>query len=179
MDPYQILGVSKTASDKEIADAYRRLARKYHPDLNKDNPEAEEKMKEINAAYGRIQDMRAGKIPPSGQGFAEANTPPYGQNPYGAGSYGPYGSGQGGYGTGSYGPYGYGPFGPFGPYRTYRTVRRVRPFSILRFFLTLMLLSFLMRACAFLSFQFSYYPTESPPPYQQSEPQVTRPSGEI
>ncbi len=165
MDPYQILGVLKTASDQEIADAYRRLARKYHPDLNQNDPSAEEKMKEVNAAYQRIQDIRAGKVPPQNPGFD-----PYGQDPYGAGNYGPFGNG-----TGGYGPYSY---GPFGPYRTYRTVRRVRPFSFFRFFLTLMLLSFLMRACALISFQFSYYPTDNPPPYQ-TEPQNGRPSGEI
>ena len=169
MDPYQILGVAPTASDQEVTDAYRRLARKYHPDLNKDNPAAEEKMKEINAAYGRIRDMRAGKAPPNDQGFD-----PYGQNPYGAGGYNPFGSQ-----TGGYGPYGYGPFGPYRAYRTYRTVRRVRPFSFFRFLLTLMLLSFLMRACALLSFQFSYYPTETPPAYHETDPQNGRPSEEL
>lgn len=163
MDPYQILGVSPSASDQEISEAYRRLARKYHPDLNKDNPAAEEKMKQINAAYARIEDMRSGKVPPNGQGFGQANTPPYGQNPYG---------------NGGFGPYGYGPFGPYRTYRTYRTVRRVRPFSLFRFLLTLMLLSFLMRACALISFQFAYYPTDNPPPYQ-SEPQNGRPNSEI
>ena len=51
-DYYDILGVSKTASDEEIKKAFRKLARKYHPDVNRDNPkEAEEKFKEINEAY--------------------------------------------------------------------------------------------------------------------------------
>jgi len=50
-DYYQILGVSRNASEKEIKQAYRRLARKHHPDLNPDDKSAEAKFKEINAAY--------------------------------------------------------------------------------------------------------------------------------
>lgn len=50
IDYYKVLGVSKSASDKEIKAAYRKLARKYHPDLNPDNKEAELKFKEINEA---------------------------------------------------------------------------------------------------------------------------------
>jgi curved DNA-binding protein len=50
IDYYKILGVPKTATEKEIKSAYRKLARKYHPDLNPDNKEAERKFKEINEA---------------------------------------------------------------------------------------------------------------------------------
>lgn len=50
VDYYKILGINKTATDKEIKKAYRKLARKYHPDLNPDNKEAEKKFKEINEA---------------------------------------------------------------------------------------------------------------------------------
>ena len=56
-DLYTILGVSKTASDSEIKSAYRKLARKYHPDLNKDNPSAADKFKEISCAYDILGDM--------------------------------------------------------------------------------------------------------------------------
>lgn len=60
-DPYQILGVSEKDNDETIKQAYRELARKYHPDNYKDNPLSElasEKMKEINQAYDQIVDMR-------------------------------------------------------------------------------------------------------------------------
>lgn len=50
VDPYSILGVSRTASQDEIKNAYRNLAKKHHPDLNPGNKEAEKKFKEINAA---------------------------------------------------------------------------------------------------------------------------------
>lgn len=54
MTPYEILNVKKDSTDDEIKKAYRNLAKKYHPDLNKDNPQAEEKFKEINEAYDKI-----------------------------------------------------------------------------------------------------------------------------
>ena len=52
---YETLEVSENASADEIKKAYRKLARKYHPDVNKD-PKAEEKFKEINAAYEVLSD---------------------------------------------------------------------------------------------------------------------------
>ena len=63
-DPYKVLGVSASASDEEVKDAYRKLAKKYHPDQYTDSPLAElasEKMKEINEAYETLSDPQKRK----------------------------------------------------------------------------------------------------------------------
>lgn len=57
MDPYQVLGITRGASDEEVKKAYRALSRKYHPDANVNNPykeQAEEKFKQIQQAYDQI-----------------------------------------------------------------------------------------------------------------------------
>jgi curved DNA-binding protein len=56
IDYYQILGVAKTATDKEIKNAFRKLARKYHPDLNPDNDEAKRKFQQLNEANEVLSD---------------------------------------------------------------------------------------------------------------------------
>ena len=55
-DPYEVLGVERTATSVEIKREYRKLAKKYHPDLNPDNEEAEQKFKEANLAYEILSD---------------------------------------------------------------------------------------------------------------------------
>lgn len=60
-DYYSILGVERTASQEDIKKAYRKLSREYHPDLNPDNKEAEEKFKELSAAYSVLSDINKRK----------------------------------------------------------------------------------------------------------------------
>ena len=91
-DPYQVLGISRGASDEEIKKAYRSLSRKYHPDANINNPNkaaAEEKFKQVQQAYDQIMKEK------------EMGTS------YGGGNYGSYGSygGFGGFGDFGFGGY--------------------------------------------------------------------------
>ena len=61
-DYYEVLGVARNADDAAIKKAYRKLAKKYHPDMNKDNPSAEEKFKEVTEAYNILSDKEKRKL---------------------------------------------------------------------------------------------------------------------
>src|ERR1700716_4531180 len=98
-DPYDILGVSKNASAAEIKSAFRRLAKKLHPDANKHDPKAATRFAELNAAYEIVGDSDKrkafdrgeidGEGKPRFQGFEGA------QGRGGAGGFNPGGAGVG------------------------------------------------------------------------------------
>lgn len=58
-DPYEVLGVSREASEQEVTQAYRKLAKKYHPDLNPGDENAHKRMAEVNVAYEEIKSGKA------------------------------------------------------------------------------------------------------------------------
>ena len=104
-DPYEVLGIQRGASDDEIKKAYRAKCKRWHPDLNPNDPTAEEHFKEVQAAYDAITKGETG--PQMGGGYGGA----YGQQPGGA-SYGGYYQQQS-YGGQQNGDFGFG-FDPFG-----------------------------------------------------------------
>lgn len=85
-DPYSVLGVKKTASEAEIKKAFRTLAKKYHPDANKNDPKAEKKFKEISGAYELVSDKD--KRAAYDRGEIDANGQPRGFASQGAGGFG-------------------------------------------------------------------------------------------
>ena len=91
-DYYEVLGVSKGATDDELKKAYRKLAKKYHPDANPDNPkEAEAKFKEVNEAYEVLSDSQKRRMYDQ---FGTADPQGFGggQGPFGQGGYYSYSS---------------------------------------------------------------------------------------
>lgn len=92
-NPYEILGLSQNATEEQVTQAYRKLAKKYHPDLNPGDKNAEEKMRQINAAYEQIRAQKHGgaKYEQSDGSYTSDN----GQSA-GGGGYWSYGGGGGG-----------------------------------------------------------------------------------
>ncbi|MCB2096928.1 MAG: DnaJ C-terminal domain-containing protein [Parvularculaceae bacterium] len=105
-NPYSVLGVVPSASDADIRAAFRKLAKQYHPDRNKDDKKAEEKFKEISAAFDIIGDADRrkkydrGEIDEQGRERAHAGYRQWS----GPGSQGPGAQGPGAQGAGAYGP---------------------------------------------------------------------------
>ncbi len=107
-DPYTVLGVSKSASESEIKSAYRRLAKRYHPDTNSSDPQAQERFAEVNAAYEIVGDkdkrrqFDRGEIDAGGQpryhstGFGTEGDPFAGFGGFGRGAGAGAGAGAGG-----------------------------------------------------------------------------------
>ena len=124
-DPFSVLGIPSTATEDEIKSAYRKLAKKYHPDLNPGDKTAEEKMKEVNEAYAQALQYRknGGYYSDPRSGFGGAGGASGNQTYGGAGGYGSYG-GYGGSGWGQrqggqesqgnpFGGFGFDPFAEF------------------------------------------------------------------
>jgi DnaJ-class molecular chaperone len=88
-DPYEILGVSKGAGEKDIKSAYRRLAKKLHPDANKHDPKAASRFAEINAAYEIVGDDEKRKAFDRGEIDAEGKPRFQGYEGFGAQGGGP------------------------------------------------------------------------------------------
>lgn len=115
-DPYSVLGITPSADDETIKKAYRQKCKQYHPDLHPNDPAAEEKFKEVQAAYSEIMRRKQGGGQAGYQGYQQQQS----TNSYGQAGYGnqyqqdPFG----GFG---FGPFGFGFYGTSGSRQTYTT----------------------------------------------------------
>ncbi len=125
IDPFAVLGVPSSATEDEIKSAYRKLAKKYHPDLNPGDKMAEQKMREVNEAYTQaLQIKKGGGSSPFGNpyGSSSGNSGEYYGNPF----RNPYSQSSSGYSQyesqyqeqqqqsgNPFGPFGFDPFAAF------------------------------------------------------------------
>lgn len=121
-DPYSVLGIAPGADDEAIKKAYRQKCKQYHPDLHPNDPSAEEKFKEVQAAYSEIMRRKQGggqnggyqgyQQRPNGGGYGYGGQNQYGGNGYQQDPFGGFG----------FGPFGFGFYGSTGGSRqTYTT----------------------------------------------------------
>lgn len=157
-DPYEVLGVSRNASEEEIKQAYRRLAKQYHPDLHPGDKEAARKMQEINAAYEQLHNPAQRN---AASDRAQNNTRPQGTDSYG------------GQAQQSGDPFD--PFDIFGHWSNYGEANRRRPIFlyILIGFLLLNLLSMLFLSSRSRQQYFYSYPFD----YSQQMPTIPEGAG--
>lgn len=94
-NPYEVLGVKQNSSNEEISKAFRRLAKKFHPDMNPGDKKAEERFKEINAAYDIVGDEK--KRPRFDRGEIDAAGQEIHANPFARGGFRQGGAGAGGF----------------------------------------------------------------------------------
>ena len=162
-NPYTVLGVPETATDEEIRAAYRRLAKKYHPDLNPNDPSAAAKMNDVNVAYDQIKTAEKRVAYRDEEKAQTAYQSPYGySNPWQ--TY--YRTGHGYYGgsyTGNQDEYGNEP--PFGWSSIFEEQRRKSANTVrfrrarMLYLILMFLLMFLFARCIFGGlFSVCYYP---------------------
>lgn len=178
-NPYTVLGVSETATDAQIRTAYRNLAKKYHPDLNPNDPEAARRMNEVNVAYDQIKtaEKRAEYRASQSQRFEQQSA--YTTNPWQ--TY--YRTGQGYYGgsyTGNDGNDNEPPFGWGSVFEEqHRRSAPTQRFRILRIFylvLALLFLSSLARCALYSCFVAPFggctdgYYSQATPSFDQTDP---------